>query len=147
MREPTHVPADHAPIYQPAHRWQVRIISLLLVVEALGLGAIVAFLLTRIDWTREFQDILVSADTVDSLITGFWAGALILVLLAAAVGFALRRTVGWQLAMIAQGLTLAAALLLYFINQPWYVYPVLAYAIVMTLTINSAEIRLTYHVN
>jgi VanZ family protein len=51
---------------------------------------------------------------------------------------------GWLLAAIAQGLSLAVSLWLYSWFQPTYVYPIMAYCILMILYLNSNEVRLAF---
>jgi hypothetical protein len=148
MPETRHLSASVTPIEERAIRWQVRVISLLLLLEALGMGGIIAFLASTIDWNSEASAILFSAEAVAALINAFWAGVLIILLLLAALGFALRRRFGWLLAMMAQGATLLGGLVLYFQAdpRPWYVFPTLAYAVFMALYVNSADIRLAFRV-
>ena len=58
--------------------------------------------------------------------------------------FLLLRRKGWLLAAIAQGLSLAVCLWLYTLFQPGYVYPVMAYCILMVLYLNSHDVRVVF---
>ena len=51
---------------------------------------------------------------------------------------------GWLLAAISQGLSLGVCLWLYSQFQPWYVYPIMAYCILMILYLNSQDVRVVF---
>ncbi len=51
---------------------------------------------------------------------------------------------GWLLAAIAQGFILAVSLWLYTLFQPGYVYPIMAYSILMILYLNSHDVRVVF---
>ena len=48
---------------------------------------------------------------------------------------------GWLLAAISQGLVVATGLWLYAEYEPPYVYPIMAYAVLMILYLNSHDVR------
>ncbi len=60
------------------------------------------------------------------------------------LSFLLLRRKGWLLAAIAQGLSLAVCLWLYTLFQPGYVYPIMAYSILMILYLNSHDVRVVF---
>ena len=66
--------------------------------------------------------------------------------LISALSFLLLRRKGWLLAAISQGLSLGVCLWLYSQTQPWYVYPLMAYCILMILYLNSQDVRVVFHV-
>jgi hypothetical protein len=66
--------------------------------------------------------------------------------LLAALGFLFLLRAGWLLAMIVQGLSLLACLLLYSAWTPIFIYPVMLYCIVMALYLNSSDVRAAFHV-
>ena len=51
---------------------------------------------------------------------------------------------GFRLAAIAQGMSLAVCLWLYSWFQPGYVYPIMAYCILMILYLNSQDVRMVF---
>jgi hypothetical protein len=51
---------------------------------------------------------------------------------------------GWLLAAIAQGMSLAVCLWLYSWFQPGYVYPIMAYCVLMILYLNSQDVRVVF---
>ena len=65
--------------------------------------------------------------------------------LLSALSFLLLRRRGWLLAAISQGLSLGLCLWLYSQNQPWYVFPIMAYCILMILYLNSQDVRVVFH--
>ena len=77
-------------------------------------------------------------------LTSFVGGTIALLApltLAAAVNFLARRRGGWLLAVLSQGIGLVLALVLYSRGEPWYVYPVLAFHIVMVLYLNVDDVQ------
>jgi small-conductance mechanosensitive channel len=64
--------------------------------------------------------------------------------LLSALSFLFLQRRGWLLAAIAQGLSLAVCLWLYSLFQPGYVYPIMAYCILMILYLNSQEVRMVF---
>ncbi len=64
--------------------------------------------------------------------------------LMSAFSFLFMRRRGWLLAAIAQGLSLAVSLWLYSWFQPSYVYPIMAYCVLMILYLNSHDVRVVF---
>lgn len=140
--------------------WPVRANGLLLVLQAAGLGGISAYNVYQVDWQEvqrqvEFEmtlspELTEAAEqaTVVALILGLPA---ILAFLAA-LGFFLLFRIGWLLGMVVQALTLLACLLLYsewetvLYREPVFIYPVMVYCIVMTLYLNSSDVRAAFHI-
>ena len=140
--------------------WPVRANGLLLILQALGLAGISVYDIYQVYWQEVQQQIEFEATLspklaeaaeqaiVVSLILGLPAILAIL----AALGFFLLFRVGWLLAMIVQALTLLACLLLYgqweavLYREPDFIYPVMLYGIVMTLYLNSSDVRAAFHV-
>jgi hypothetical protein len=120
----------------------IRVIGLLLIFEVVGLIGLGLYEAARVDWQRvNFEDpargvievaafVLFAPPAVLTLLSGF--------------SFLLLRRKGWLLAAIAQGISLAVCLWLYTLFQPGYVYPVMAYCILMVLYLNSHEVRVVF---
>jgi hypothetical protein len=66
-------------------------------------------------------------------------------LLLAGLGFVLLRRRGWILASVAQALIMLACLFFYGTSRPWFVYPIIAYCILMILLLNSRSVRAVVH--
>ena len=64
--------------------------------------------------------------------------------LMSAFSFLFMRRKGWLLAAMAQGLSLAVSLWLYSWFQPGYVYPIMAYCVLMILYLNSNDVRVVF---
>jgi ABC-type thiamin/hydroxymethylpyrimidine transport system permease subunit len=64
--------------------------------------------------------------------------------LMSAFSFLVMRRKGWLLAAMAQGLSLAVSLWLYSWFQPGYVYPIMAYCVLMILYLNSNDVRVVF---
>ena len=140
--------------------WPVRANGLLLVLQAAGLGGIGAYNVYRVDWQEvqqqvEFEAILSPdlTETVEqAIVIALILGPLAVLAVLAALGFFLLFRMGWLLAMIVQALTLLACLLLYteweaiLYREPVFIYPVMLYCIVMTLYLNSSDVRAAFHV-
>jgi hypothetical protein len=124
----------------------VRAIALLLMLEAAGIAAYGAYELSRVDWrsvvaAREVP----SGEVVDALLLVLFAPAVVLTLLAS-LGFLLLRRRGWLLAAISQGAVVATGLWLYAAEaRPVYVYPIMAYAVLMILYLNVHDVRAVFY--
>jgi hypothetical protein len=143
-----------------ARSWPVRANGLLLVLEAAGLGGISAYNVWRVDW-QQVQQLIETEATPSSELIDAVEQAVVLVLILgplavlavlAAVGFFFLFRVGWLLAMIVQALTLLACLLLYtqwegmLYREPVFIYPVMLYCIMMTLYLNSSDVRAAFQI-
>ncbi len=69
----------------------------------------------------------------------------LILLLLAGLGFVLLRRRGWMLASVAQALTMLACIFFYGDSRPWFVYPIIAYSILMILLLNSRSVRTVVH--
>jgi hypothetical protein len=139
--------------------WPVRVNSLLLVLQAAGLGGIGAYNVWWVDWQQVQDDVLASLEETGSIEAAEQAVVIALILglpailaVLAALGFFLLLRVGWLLAMFVQALTLLACLLLYvewdevLYQEPLFIYPVMLYSSVMVLYLNSSDVRAAFHV-
>ncbi len=126
-------------------RRPVRAIGLLLLLEVAIIAALGAFEFLRVDWRR-----VVSArevpprEVVEVVALVLFAPAVVLTLLAA-LGFLLLRRRGWLLAAISQGMVVAVCLWLYVEYRPVYVYPIMAYAVLMILYLNVHDVRAVFY--
>ena len=126
-------------------RRPVRAIGLLLMLEAAGIVAYGAYELSRVDWrsvvaAREAP----SREVVEVLALVLFGPAVALTLLAS-LGFLLLRRRGWLLAAISQGAVVATGLWLYAAYEPVYVYPIMAYAVLMILYLNVHDVRAVFY--
>ena len=123
----------------------VRAIGLLLMLEAALIAAYGVYEFSRVDWRR-----LASAreapppEVVETLVLILFAPAVALTLLSA-LGFLLLRRRGWLLAAISQGIVVATSLWLYAEYEPPYVFPIMAYAVLMILYLNVHDVRAVFY--
>lgn len=133
VQEAAAAPAPRRPARREGRPWPVKALTLLLVVQGVGLLVVGVFSVNR---SASLWEIL----TEDS----FYAtlpplGVLALV---TAIGFLGLRPWAWVTAMLVQGLTLLVALIFYFRYRPQdvLIYGMMVYAITMVLYLNYAEV-------
>jgi hypothetical protein len=120
----------------------VRVIGVLLILEVIGLVVLGGYEFLQIQWgginlkSPQHQ-------AVEVAVFALFIPSAILTLLSALSFLFLHRR-GWLLAAIAQGLSLAVCLWLYSLFQPGYVYPIMAYCILMILYLNSQDVRMVF---
>jgi len=120
----------------------VRVIGVLLILEVIGLVVLGGYQFLRVRWggiDLEGQQ----HRAVEAAVFALFVPSAILTLLAALSFLFLYRR-GWLLAAIAQGLSLAVCLWLYSWFQPAYVYPIMAYCVLMILYLNSQDVRMVF---
>ena len=122
----------------------VRVIGLLLILEVIGLVGLGAYESLQVDWQRVRFEEEPSRQVIEVLAFVLFAPPAVLTLLSA-LSFLLLRRRGWLLAAIAQGLSVAVSLWLYSMFQPVYVYPIMAYCVLMILYLNSQDVRVVFH--
>jgi len=121
----------------------VRAVGLLLLLEVAGLGALGAYELSRVNWRSLAAWELPPRGTLESLAVVLFAPAALLAFVAA-LSFLLLLRRGWLLAAASQGLSLAACLGLYVELDRFYVYPIMAYCVLVILYLNSQAVRTAF---
>jgi hypothetical protein len=130
----------HHVSYRP-----IRVIGLLLIVQVIGLAGLGAYEFAQVDWQQvQAEASPPPRQVLEVLAFVLFVPSAVMTLLSA-LSFLLLRRKGWLLAAIGQGLGLAVCLWLYSELQPWYVYPVMAYCVVMILYLNSQDVRTMFH--
>ena len=122
----------------------IRVIGLLLILQVVGLAGLGAYEFLQVDWQRVQTGTTLSRQAIEVLAFALFVPSAALTLLSA-LSFLLLRRKGWLLAAIGQGLSLGVCLWLYSELQPWYVYPVMAYGVVMILYLNSQDVRTIFY--
>jgi hypothetical protein len=122
----------------------VRAIGLLLILQVIGLVSLGAYEFAQVDWQSIEVDATPPPQAIEAVAFILFVPSAVLTLLSALSFLVLRRR-GWLLAAIGQGLGLAVCLWLYSELQPWYVFPVMAYCMVMILYLNSQDVRTMFH--
>ena len=115
---------------------------MLLILEVIGLVLLGGYEFLQVDW-RGINLRSPQHQAVEVGVFALFVPSAILTLLSALSFLFLHRR-GWLLAAIAQGLSLAVCLWLYSLFQPGYVYPIMAYCVLMILYLNSNDVRLVF---
>ena len=118
-------------------------IGLLLILEVLGLAGLGVYEFAQVDW-QQLRPEAPSQRTIEVLALLLFVPPAVMTLLSA-LSFLLLRRRGWLLAAIAQGVSLGVCLWLYSEFQPVYVYPIMAYCILIILYLNSQDVRVVFH--
>ncbi|QIN77397.1 hypothetical protein GBA65_01480 [Rubrobacter marinus] len=141
-RDDSGIPSDPARVDETGRR-PIRVIGLLLLLQAAGLAGVVLYELSRVDW-RRLDPESPSARAIGAATSLLFAPPAVLALLAA-LGFLFLSRRGWILAALSQGTSLAICLWLYTETAPLYVYGVMVYCILMVLYLNSHDVRVVFH--
>jgi hypothetical protein len=120
----------------------VKVIGVLLILEVVGLLAIGAFEFSQIHW-RGLELESQQHQAAEVAVYALFVPSGVLTLMSA-LSFLFMRRRGWLLAAIAQGLSLAVSLWLYTWFRPEYVYPIMAYCVLMILYLNSYDVRVVF---
>ena len=115
---------------------------MLLILEVIGLVLLGGYEFLQVDW-RGIDLRTLQPQAVELVVFALFIPSAILTLLSALSFLFLYRR-GWLLAAIAQGLSLAVCLWLYSWFQPGYVYPIMAYCVLMILYLNSQDVRMVF---
>ena len=137
---------------------QVRVLGVLLLLQVVAMVGIGVWLFSRIDWDRvkvlANEPGQIRVQTIDGALLKQLEQAIqyfiyflppAILLLLAGLGFVLLRRRGWMLASVAQALIMLACLFFYGDSRPWFVYPLIAYSILMILLLNSRSVRAAVH--
>lgn len=129
------------PTAPPRAPWLVRALSLLLLAQSVGLA-----LLARANLhTGLSPQIEGLADLGIHLLPPLAYGLAALIALLAAPGFWRRRPNAWHFALLAQGLMLGIALVLYFNSRPPSIYLMMGFGLYMVLALHNEDVRLAFH--
>lgn len=123
----------------------VRLVGVLLIVEAVGLASLAAYHVVLRAGGARVELVVELRRTFETLAAGGAFVAAAILAAVAAVGFLFLRRKGWLLAALAQTLALGTSLVLYAELEPVFVYPVMLYCIVMVLYLNSRDVRAVFH--
>ena len=121
----------------------VRAIGVLLILEVIVIVALGGYEFFQLDWRAiDLDD--PSQREIEAAVFALLVPSAVLTLMSAMSFLFLRRR-GWLMAAIGQGLSLAVCLWLYTLFQPDYVYPIMAYCILMILYLNSYDVRVVFY--
>ncbi len=123
--------------------WAVTAIAWLLLLQSAGLVALGALALRPYlpTWPAGLDRL---TGLPLSPLSGLLFACLALLALSAAFGFFRQARGAWVSAVLVQGLTLLAALLLYFRDRPAYVYGLMLYGLFMVLYLHQADVQAAF---
>ena len=133
---------------------QTRILGVLLILQVVAMVGFGVWLFSNIDWDRilalaneQGQNLPkpLEKQLEQAILFGISFLAPAVLLLLAGLGFVLLRRRGWMLASVAQAIIMMACLFFYTDPRPWFVYPIIAYCILMILYLNSQGVRSVVH--
>ncbi len=135
-----------SPETQPPGRspWPLRALSLLLLVQGAGLGYLAQWKLPP-GLNYYFGSLAELSRLLWALLPSITYGLGALIALLVAVDFWRRQPNAWHFALLVQGLTLLAGLLLYLNSRPPYLYFMLGYSVYMVLYLHNDEIQTAFH--
>ena len=124
-------------------RWPVRVLGLLLLLQALGLASLGAFNLVWLEplWVLTPQSLL---PELPGAFIGSAFSLLAILTLLTAIGFLRVQRFAWLYAMLIQGLSLLLALNLYLRGKPSYAYLLMLYGIFMAIYLNFSEVQAAF---
>lgn len=136
---------NETPVDVKARRWTLRVIALLLVVQATLLIGISAVVISRIHWGQEFEDVILSLGALDTILLVALLGPLALFELVTALSMWLGRGGTWLRAMIVQGILLIFCLSSYVAQRrDSFIFLLMLSCIIIVLYLNTNDVRLTY---
>ena len=124
-----------------ARPWPVRALTLLLLLQAVGLIVLGVISFSPLDLSQEnnlFPIIQIFLTNLTRTIAFGTLGALAVV---AALGFLGLWRTGWPTAILLQGLTLLVTLGLYLRNAPPYIFALMSYCILMVIYLHHPDVQ------
>jgi hypothetical protein len=128
------------------YAWPVRVVGILLLVQACLLVGVALYWLSRVDWSLEVIGETLSPLALDVVV---WSGAFLaqaIFLLLVGIAFPLRWRIVWLVAMLLQSTVLFCCLWLYFqtespLRSSLWLYGLMLYAMLMAPYLNLADVR------
>lgn len=137
---------------------QARLLGVLLILQFVAMVGIGVWLFSGVEWNQVLEITRdqgqINAKTIDGPLLKRFERAILfaiyflapaVLLFLSGLGFVLLRHRGWMLASVAQALTMLACLFFYGASRPWFAYPIIAYCILMILSLNSRSVRAVVH--
>ncbi|MCI0643701.1 MAG: hypothetical protein L0332_20530 [Chloroflexi bacterium] len=142
MTQPT--PSKTRPpreMLQAERPWSVKILTLLLFLQAAGFVAISVTSANPINFAELTTPTLFITTVAQTLTRTIAFSALALLAAMAGLGFLGLWRTGWPNAMLVQGLSLLLTLILYFREGPVYIYGLMLYSILMVVYLHHPEVQ------
>ena len=140
------IDAEPLSIDLKARRWVLRVIAMLLMLQALVLLTTSVIYVTRLDWPRELNNVMLSARALDTFLSVGLLAPLGVIELATASSMWRGRISAWLQAMIVQGVLLIFCLSSYIAGQiDQYIYLLMLTCIMIVLYLNANDVRLAFN--
>lgn len=132
-------------VERQARRWTVRVIALLLVLQAGALVTISGIYLMRVNWDLELGDVMLSVRALEAVLLAAFLTPVGLFELTTAVGVWFGRRGAWLHAMIVQGILLIFCLSSYVTGRgESFIFLLMLICIVLVLYLNANDVRLSF---
>jgi hypothetical protein len=124
-----------------ARPWAVRVLTILLLVQAVGLIFLGVFNFNPLELPQESDIFLIILTSFTNLTRTIAYGTLGVMAVVAALGFLGLWRTGWPTAILLQGLTLMVTLGLYLRNSPPYIFALMSYCILMVIYLHHPDVQ------
>ena len=127
-----------------ARPWPVRVLTILLFVQALGLIGLSIFNFDQAIFQQASSLFQLFMASITELTRTFAFGTLGLLAIVAGFGFLWLRRTAWLTGMLVQGLVLLASLGLYLRDGPSYTFAIMGYCIVMVIYLHHPDVQTAF---
>jgi len=128
-----------------ARQWVIRVIALLLVVQALALLVVSGATGLALNWRRELGDIMLSLRALDTMLLLIVLVPVAIFEIVTAFGIWMGQSSAWLRALIIQGLLLIYSLSSYISGRSQgFIYLLMLLCIVNVLYLNANDVRFTF---
>lgn len=145
-REETTVQAEDSMPKDPSRPWPVTALALLLLLQSLAYFGFGLWRISELNLNWGLSAELLIFGLLANLFTSTIFVPLSLLGLWAAVGFLRVWSSAWLNAMLLQGLSLLTALIVYFNQEPGFVFIIMGYSIVMVIYLLAPDVQNTFRV-
>ena len=142
--------ADRTSLYSngrgSTRPWSVRVIILLLALQAIILFSLGLLGNPWITWPQALHGAALATQSVESIFVSSILLTLAIMAVLAIPCLWLTFRTGWLVSMSLQALLLATCIVLYFEDRPIFIYPLMIVCIIIVLYLNSYDVRSSFHV-
>jgi hypothetical protein len=139
-------PLDPIPINIKARRWALRVLSFMLMAQAIGMVGVAAQRLIEVNWQVETRGIMPSIQALNAAGLALALLPLGVVTAFTALGLYLVQLGAWLRAMVIQGIVLAGCLFFYLDGRADNtVYAIMFFSILIIWYLNTNEVRTAFY--
>lgn len=126
--------------------WSLRMIAVLLLVQAASLGGLALFDYSEIIGLALSGNESLAAQSINTTVIRGTFVVLALLAVLAALGVLRVLHTGWVLAMVVQAMLLLLCMFLYVQQRPGVVYPLMLLSVILVLYLNFRDVRVVFHI-